>query len=51
MLFGWLWQTFSPETAFGFSASCAILAAVLLKFWVPTQSGPQLASHRKDKLF
>lgn len=38
MLFGWLWQTFSPETAFGFSASCAILAALLLKFWVPTQS-------------
>lgn len=51
MLFGWLWQTFSPETAFGFSAGCAILAALLLKFWVPTQSGPQLASHRKDKLF
>lgn len=39
MLFGWLWQTFSPEMAFGFSASCAILAAVLLKFWVPMQSG------------
>jgi MFS family permease len=39
MLFGWLWQTISPETAFGFSASCAILAALLLKFWVPTQSG------------
>ncbi len=39
MLFGWLWQTISPETAFGFSASCAILAALLLKFWVPAQSG------------
>lgn len=39
MLFGWLWQTISPETAFGFSASCAILAALLLKFWVPTQAG------------
>ncbi|BAN35255.1 major facilitator superfamily MFS_1 [Sulfuricella denitrificans skB26] len=39
VLFGWLWQTFSPEWAFGFSASCAILAAFLLKFWVPTQSG------------
>jgi MFS family permease len=38
MLFGWLWQTISPETAFSFSASCAILAALLLKFWVPTQS-------------
>ncbi|HUW50504.1 MAG TPA: MFS transporter [Sulfuricella sp.] len=39
LLFGWLWQSFSPETAFGFAAGCAILAAVLLKFWVPTQSG------------
>lgn len=39
MLFGWLWQTISPETAFGFSASCAILAALLLKFWVPAKSG------------
>lgn len=38
VLFGWLWQTVSPETAFGFSAGCAILAALLLKFWVPTQS-------------
>jgi MFS family permease len=42
MLFGWLWQTISPETAFGFSASCAILAALLLKFWVPTQSGQSI---------
>lgn len=37
VLFGWLWQTISPEMAFGFSASCAILAAILLKFWVPMQ--------------
>jgi len=34
LLFGWLWQTFNPETAFGFAASCALLAALLLKFWV-----------------
>jgi MFS family permease len=39
MLFGWLWQTFNPETAFAFSAGCAILAALLLKFWVPAGSG------------
>lgn len=38
ILFGWLWQAISPEMAFGFSAGCAILAALLLKFWVPTQS-------------
>jgi MFS family permease len=34
MIFGWLWQTISPEVAFGFSASCAILAAIMLKNWV-----------------
>jgi MFS family permease len=34
MIFGWLWQTFSPEVAFVFSASCAMLAALLLKTWV-----------------
>lgn len=33
-LFGWLWQGISAEAAFGFSASCAVLAALLLKFWV-----------------
>ncbi|MBS4095804.1 MAG: MFS transporter [Sulfuricella sp.] len=37
LLFGWLWQTFAPEAAFGFAAGCAILAALLLKFWVPTR--------------
>ena len=42
ILFGWLWQTISPETAFGFSASCAILAAFLLKFWVPMQSARRI---------
>jgi MFS family permease len=35
LLFGWLWQSFSPEAAFGFGAGCALLAAVLLQFWVP----------------
>ena len=34
LLFGWLWQTFNPETAFGFGAACALLASLLLKFWV-----------------
>ncbi|MCE5181688.1 MAG: MFS transporter [Betaproteobacteria bacterium] len=34
LLFGWLWQTFTPELAFGFAAGCALLAATLLKFWV-----------------
>jgi MFS family permease len=34
LLFGWLWQTLNPETAFWFGAGCALLAALLLKFWV-----------------
>lgn len=34
LLFGWLWQRFNPETAFGFGAGCALLAALLLRFWV-----------------
>ncbi len=38
LLFGWLWQGVSAEAAFGFSASCAVLAALLLKFWVAPQA-------------
>ncbi len=34
MLFGWLWQGVAVEAAFGFSAACALLAALLLKVWV-----------------
>jgi MFS family permease len=34
IIFGWLWQAFNPMTAFGFSAGCALLAALLLRFWV-----------------
>ncbi|HEY6898093.1 MAG TPA: MFS transporter [Rhodocyclaceae bacterium] len=34
LLFGALWQALSPMAAFGFSATCALLAALLLKFWV-----------------
>lgn len=34
LLFGWLWQTFNPKAAFGFSAACALLAVILLKAWV-----------------
>jgi hypothetical protein len=29
-----LYQSFSPLVAFGFSGSCALLAALLLRFWV-----------------
>lgn len=34
IVFGWLYQVTSPLVAFGFSASCAVLAAALLWFWV-----------------
>lgn len=39
-LFGWLWQTFSPLVAFGFSASCALFAALLLRHWVGAGGRP-----------
>ena len=34
VLFGWLWQHVAPLAAFGFSAGCALLAALLLGLWV-----------------
>ena len=34
LLFGWLWSTFAPFTAFAFGAGCALLAALLLRFWM-----------------
>jgi len=34
LIFGWLWQAQSALLAFGFSAACAVVAALLLRFWV-----------------
>ena len=34
IIFGWLYQSASPLVAFVFSSVCALLAAVLLWFWV-----------------
>ncbi|MBI5923357.1 MAG: MFS transporter [Betaproteobacteria bacterium] len=34
LIFGWLWQMESSVLAFGFSAACAVMAAILLRFWV-----------------
>ncbi|MGH8041232.1 MAG: MFS transporter [Rudaea sp.] len=34
IVFGWLWQGEAAVFAFGFSAVCALIAAVLLRFWV-----------------
>jgi MFS family permease len=39
IVFGWLWQLETPLIAFGFGAGCALVAALLLKFWVePTRA-------------
>jgi MFS family permease len=35
LLFGWLWSSFAPFTAFAFGAGCAFVAALLLRFWIP----------------
>lgn len=37
IIFGWLWQALSPLAAFGFSAACALLAALLLHVWALPQ--------------
>lgn len=34
LLFGWLWEGLSATIAFGFSAGCALAAALLLTAWV-----------------
>ena len=34
IIFGWLWQSINPLTAFAFSAACAFTAVLLLQFWV-----------------
>ena len=41
ILFGGLWQTFSPAAAFAFAAGCAVLAAALLAWWVGAGSSPR----------
>lgn len=33
VVFGWLYQTFFPSVAFGFSAGCSLTAALLLWSW------------------
>jgi len=33
-IFGWLWASLSPLSAFAFGAACAVFAALLLRFWV-----------------
>lgn len=38
LLFGELWQHAGAATAFGFGSACALLAAVLLRFWLRAPS-------------
>ena len=47
VLFGWIWSTVSPLTAFGFGSACAAIAAMLLRFWVkPSMFAPESAQPR-----
>ncbi|WP_257384853.1 MFS transporter [Tahibacter caeni] len=39
LLFGWLWSDVAPLAAFAFGSACAVLAAVLLAFWVGARRG------------
>jgi MFS family permease len=34
LIFGWLYESYNPQSAFLFSGSCAMLALLLLAFWV-----------------
>lgn len=34
LFFGWFWQNLGYQSAFAFSAGCALLSSILLKFWV-----------------
>lgn len=40
VLFGWLYQSMSPLTAFAFSGACAMSAALLLGWWVGIKARP-----------
>lgn len=39
-VFGWIWATTSPLSAFAFGSGCALLAALLLQFWVKPRAEP-----------
>lgn len=38
LVFGWLWSDFAPLVAFAFGSACAVLAAVLLAWWVKPEA-------------
>ncbi len=47
VIFGWLWATLSPLSAFAFGSGCALAAALLLRFWVmPAAFAPDTAEPR-----
>jgi len=46
-IFGWLWSSFAPMIAFAFGSACALIAALLLRFWVtPGKFAPNAAHPR-----
>jgi MFS family permease len=47
VIFGWLWSSFAPLTAFTFGSACALIAALLLRFWVtPGKFAPSTVQPR-----
>jgi MFS family permease len=47
VIFGWLWSSFAPLIAFTFGSACALMAALLLRFWVtPEKFAPNTAQPR-----
>ena len=47
LVFGWIWSSFAPQAAFAFGAGCALVAALLLHFWVaPTKFAPDAVQPR-----
>lgn len=48
LLFGWLWRIAGPALAFGVAASCALLAALLLHYWVMRDLIPVTAAEARS---
>lgn len=44
IVFGSLWSSIAPMAAFAFGAACALVAAILLRFWVVPDRGSQIRS-------
>ena len=41
IIFGWIYESISPSYAFIFSGSCAVIAILLMAFWVFKKSSKE----------